>query len=281
MKTGRPFDLQLPFVTAKGNKRWVRALGRCDFENGRAVRLRGAFQDVTAQVEIEQELVSAKRDAENASFAKGQFLANMSHEIRTPMTAILGYTDVLASSRQSRTTSAKTRSAPSGATASTCWASSTTSSTSRRSNPGGSGSIRSRRPSANCSRSWRVFTAVAPERRGSLSIQPFNPRFPKSVMTDPTRVRQILYNLVSNAIKFTENGGVTCRSGIRRGRQPRQLQRRGHGHRHVRGSHRTRLRFVLPGGHDEHAHVRGDGARPPHLAVAREDARRRAARRFA
>ena len=47
VREGTPWDLELPFVTAKGNPRWVRAQGIAAMEDGRPVRLLGAFQDIT------------------------------------------------------------------------------------------------------------------------------------------------------------------------------------------------------------------------------------------
>lgn len=49
IREGTSWDLELPLVTEKGNRRWVRAIGEPGFENGRCVKLRGAFQDITSQ----------------------------------------------------------------------------------------------------------------------------------------------------------------------------------------------------------------------------------------
>ena len=56
MARGTPWDLELPFVTAKGRALWVRALGEAEYEDGRPVRLVGALQDVTARRAMEAEL---------------------------------------------------------------------------------------------------------------------------------------------------------------------------------------------------------------------------------
>lgn len=57
--TGEPWDLELPLVTAAGRSIWVRAVGQAEFQDGRAVRLYGAFQDVTRRKHAESEAVHA------------------------------------------------------------------------------------------------------------------------------------------------------------------------------------------------------------------------------
>jgi two-component system sensor histidine kinase/response regulator len=91
IQDGTPWDIQTPFITAKGNEIWVRAVGSAVFTRGVVTSLRGAFQDIT-------ELKRAEELAIEASLAKSEFLANMSHEIRTPINGIIGMNDLLLNS---------------------------------------------------------------------------------------------------------------------------------------------------------------------------------------
>jgi len=53
---GEPFDLELPFITAKGNHRWVHAIGKTYRKNGKTIRVRGTFQDITERKQAEEAL---------------------------------------------------------------------------------------------------------------------------------------------------------------------------------------------------------------------------------
>lgn len=78
--------------------RWILIQGRTVFRKGpprRASRVAGVVIDITQQHYFEEELEAARQMADAANEAKSQFLASMSHEIRTPMTAILGFAEVL------------------------------------------------------------------------------------------------------------------------------------------------------------------------------------------
>jgi signal transduction histidine kinase len=69
-ETGTPWDLELRFVTAEGNRLWVRAIGRAEHHDARVVRLSGTFQDITERKQAEETLQDAAAAAERNRLAR-------------------------------------------------------------------------------------------------------------------------------------------------------------------------------------------------------------------
>lgn len=90
------YDMDFRVIRDDGSTRYVRCEGRCELDSdGDAIALYGVMQDITGQTEHEMELREAKDSAEQAYAAKSRFLANMSHELRTPLNAIIGFSDMI------------------------------------------------------------------------------------------------------------------------------------------------------------------------------------------
>ncbi|MAI61687.1 MAG: hypothetical protein CBB87_04230 [Micavibrio sp. TMED27] len=83
-------------VPGSHDVRFIRCEGRCwRDESGEVTALYGIMQDMTERMLYERELKNAKESAERAYAAKTQFLANMSHELRTPLNAIIGFSEMM------------------------------------------------------------------------------------------------------------------------------------------------------------------------------------------
>ena len=90
--TGEPFDLELQFVTAKGNHRWVHAAGHAHRENGRTTRVSGTIQDITERKQAEEE--RARLEAQNRQLQKAESLGRMAgaiaHHFNNQLGVVIG-----------------------------------------------------------------------------------------------------------------------------------------------------------------------------------------------
>ena len=99
LKTGEPYEIEYRLRRHDGEYRWMlgRALPMRD-EGGTIVRWFGTCTDIHDRMAERHQLEQATKQAEAASMAKTEFLANMSHEIRTPMNAVVGLANILSAS---------------------------------------------------------------------------------------------------------------------------------------------------------------------------------------
>lgn len=90
-----PYEIEAPAFSRNGDRVWLRSVARPRPHVDGGVIWDGVFHDITERTLARQALQAAKDEAEAANRAKSYFLANVSHELRTPLNAVIGYSEVL------------------------------------------------------------------------------------------------------------------------------------------------------------------------------------------
>ena len=211
IQNGTSFDKELRVITAKGRNIWVRVMGELRLHNGQKY-IGGTFQEITESKQYEIELEETRALAESANKAKSEFIANMSHEIRTPLNGIQGNLQLLGLSELD-------------AEQNECVDMAMTSSDSLITIIGDILNL-SKIEAGRVAIAADVFKiqslldslastlfSVAKNKGLHLNFE-VDPSVPQEVTGDIGRIRQILFNLVGNAIKYTDQGSVTLRITI-------------------------------------------------------------------
>ncbi|RVU13209.1 response regulator [Methylobacterium oryzihabitans] len=208
VSTDTPFMVEVRIRDGSEDVRWIQSRGRVLTDPaGVPSRIVGLTLDVTARKEAERSLAEARDQAEEASRAKSEFLATMSHEIRTPLNAVLGFTDLLLDRPHDPETQRHLGHV----------------------HEAGSALLRVVDDILDFSQieagrveldpqpfvvrdlvdgTVSMIRTIAAKKQLRIAVD-LDPTLPLQVVGDVGRVRQVLLNLLNNAIKFTPSGSVT------------------------------------------------------------------------
>ncbi|USG59885.1 transporter substrate-binding domain-containing protein [Sneathiella marina] len=241
-KTGEGWDLEVPIITAQGRHKWARVRGQCEIQEGKVIRLFGAYQDITYRREVQKDLQRSKEElatqlqeveyshrqlekqaselvalaeeqkslrdkAELGEKSKSDFLATMSHEIRTPMTGILGMADLLL---MEDLTADQRKQAQTIRSSGEILLTILNDILDQSKLDAGKFELSNSDiylPELIES-SLSLLNDRAKQKKLSLVYTP-EENLPTGINIDAVRLRQILTNLVTNSIKFTETGAIT------------------------------------------------------------------------
>jgi PAS domain S-box-containing protein len=208
----RSEPLEYRFVHREGHIHWFEGVPTLVFdpETSQPTGFTSIIRDITARKATEAELREARLEAEAATAAKSEFLANMSHELRTPLTSIIGFTKLAVEQPElgdlTRTYLERVTNA---SEALLCTVNDVLDFSKLE-----AGQVAFQcRPTDFCGLARRTLDPFSPQAGAKdLALSLKGNVDDLVISVDPDRIRQILLNLVGNAVKFTASGGVTLRT---------------------------------------------------------------------
>jgi signal transduction histidine kinase/CheY-like chemotaxis protein len=206
-KVDQRLDVEFRVRTDK-TVRWIECTGEVTQRDmlGQAERMSGISRDVTRRREIQQEMESARAQAVAANSAKDDFLAHISHEIRTPLNGVIGMNNLLAQTQLAPEQRQYVELVGSSGRALLALVNDVLDYSRLQAHKLILEQVRF--PLKRWL--WEVVTPlrVSAEAKGLELLLQAADNLPNDAVGDPGRLRQIVGNLVSNAIKFTEKGRV-------------------------------------------------------------------------
>ncbi|MEN7536299.1 CHASE domain-containing protein [Aurantiacibacter flavus] len=189
-----------------GKLRHVEVIGKVRCEEGQATTIVGVIIDRTEEIMMRNSLTKARDEAQAADTAKTNFLANMSHEIRTPMNGVIGFTELALSEEKDPVQRRRLQMISDSSASMLRLLNDLLDFAKIEANQ-----MTITEEPTNLRRYLRdvvrLMEPVADSKGLILSLE-IDMRLPKHVLVDKMRLRQVVLNLVGNAVKFTEKGMV-------------------------------------------------------------------------
>jgi PAS domain S-box-containing protein len=207
-----PIRMRLRARHKSGAWVWIEGCPRATFDpkTGDIKALYDVMRDVTEQEEIAETLRAARVQAEEAARAKSDFLANMSHELRTPLNSVVGFSHLLAQAEDLSTRNRRFAALVEASSRATLAIVNDVLDSSAM--EGGALSLRVEPTSVqDVMATVRDILSSSAEAKGVALGLAIDPSVAGSHVADGDRLRQVLLNLTSNAVKFTNAGEVVVR----------------------------------------------------------------------
>jgi len=207
------FSAEYRLKCKDGSYKWVLSRGQAIWDSsGRPIRMAGSQSDITERKRNEAELISAKEQADSANLAKSEFLANMSHEIRTPLNGVMGMTDLALGTELTPEQREYLETVKMSADSLLIVINDILDFSKIE-----AGKVDLEMNDFNLRDSLEATLktlALRGAEKGLELLCEVAPEVPEVVRGDSSRLRQIVVNLVGNAIKFTDEGEIVLKAQV-------------------------------------------------------------------